>query len=330
MSMTKRERLEAAIAGERVDRLPVALWRHWPGDDQDAAASAAAHLKWQADYDWDLIKFSPPSNYSVSDWGVRDRWVGHIEGTRENTHLPIQRPEDWTTLRPLDPRRGVLGAQLEALRLLGEGVRGEVPTILTVFSPLSVAKHLAGNETVISHLRSHPDAFRQGLAVISEAILSYIEAARETGISGIYYAIQHACYAYLSRDEYLAFGRPDDERILKASADLWATMAHLHGTSVMFDLVSDLPMPILNWHDRDCGVSLGDGLGRISGAASGGVSQWTIHQEGPEQTLREAEDAAAQTGGRRLLLGTGCVIMTTTPQRNIRALREAAETLPVS
>ena len=42
---SKRRRVEAAIAGKAVDRLPVALWRHWPGDDQDAAALAAAHLK---------------------------------------------------------------------------------------------------------------------------------------------------------------------------------------------------------------------------------------------------------------------------------------------
>jgi uroporphyrinogen decarboxylase len=41
----KRERLEATVVGETADRLPVALWRHWPGDDQDAAALAAAHLR---------------------------------------------------------------------------------------------------------------------------------------------------------------------------------------------------------------------------------------------------------------------------------------------
>ncbi len=37
--MNKRERLEAAIAGQSVDRVPVALWRHFPGDDQDPARS---------------------------------------------------------------------------------------------------------------------------------------------------------------------------------------------------------------------------------------------------------------------------------------------------
>ena len=35
-SMNKRERLEATVAGEPVDRVAVALWRHWPGDDQRA------------------------------------------------------------------------------------------------------------------------------------------------------------------------------------------------------------------------------------------------------------------------------------------------------
>ena len=98
-SWDKRRRLEATIAGERPDRQAVALWRHWPGDDQDAAALAAAHLTWQRDYDWDILKVGPASSYSVVDWGVKDRWVGHIEGTRECYALPIQRPEDWERLR---------------------------------------------------------------------------------------------------------------------------------------------------------------------------------------------------------------------------------------
>jgi uroporphyrinogen decarboxylase len=326
---TRRRRLEAAIAGEKLDRLPVALWRHWPGDDQDAAALAAAHLKWQADYDWDLLKVSPASSYSVIDWGVEDRWVGHIEGTRENTRLPIHAAAEWEALRPLDPSRGMLATQIETLRRVGEGLRGEVPFLATVFSPLSVAKHLATNPVMISHLRREPDAFRRGLETITESVLRFIDAARATGISGIYYAIQHAAYPLLSEEEYRTFGRPYDERILSACGDLWATIVHLHGTDVMFDAVASLGAPILNWHDRDAGISLADGLGRMRGAASGGVGQWTLHRESPERALEEAADAAEQVGGRRLLLGTGCVIMATTPLRNIRALREAAESLPV-
>ena len=321
---SKRRRLEAAIAGEAADRLPVALWRHWPGDDQDAAALAAAHLKWQADYDWDILKVGPASSYSVVDWGVADRWVGHIEGTRETTRYPVTQPGDWEALRAADPGQGMLARQIEALRLVGEGLHGETPFIATVFSPLSMAKHLAGNEVALSHMRQAPPAFHRGLETLTESIIRFIDAARATGIAGIYYAVQHAAYPLLSRDEFQIFGRPYDRRVLESAGDLWCNMVHLHGQRVMFDLVADYPAALLNWHDREAGISLRDGLQQFPGAASGGVSQWTLHREGPEGMLAEVADAREQTGGRRLVLGTGCVIMTTTPLRNIRALREAA------
>jgi uroporphyrinogen decarboxylase len=321
----KRKRLEAAVANEPLDRLPVALWRHWPGDDQDGAALAAAHLQWQAAYDWDLVKVGPASSYSVADWGVEDRWEGHIEGTRKTTHYPVQSPSDWEALRPADPSRGMLATQIKALRLVGQGLRGETPFIATVFSPLSMAKHLAGNEVMLTHMREHPDAFQRGLETLTESIARFIEAARATGIAGVYYAVQHAAYPLLSRVEFETFGRPYDLRALAGAADLWCNVVHLHGMRVMFDQVADYPMAFLNWHDRETGIPLAEGLKHIRGAASGGVSQWTIHQDGPVETLVEIRDARRQTGDRRLLLGTGCVIMTTTPLRNIRAFREAVE-----
>lgn len=323
--MNKRERLETTIAGGQPDRVPVALWRHWPGDDQDAASLAAAHLKWQADYDWDLVKVGPASSYSVHDWGVQDRWVGHIEGTREYTHRPIHQPEDWAALQPLDPTKGMLAVQLETLKLVGEGLKEETPFIATIFSPLAQARHLADGEKMLSHMRSHPELFHRGLETITESTVRYIKAARKLGISGIYYAIQHARYPLMSVEEYRTFGRAYDLHVLSAVSGLWLNMVHIHSTDIMFDVIADYPVQIINWHDRDTAVSLADGLSRIQGAASGGVSQWTLHQESPEGTLAEVQDALEQTNGRRLLLGTGCVAMVTTPLRNIKALREAAE-----
>jgi uroporphyrinogen decarboxylase len=322
---TKRRRLEGAITGKKVDRLPVALWRHWPGDDQDASALATAHLKWQQDYDWDLVKVSPASSYPIKDWGAKDEWVGSIEGTRNYTRRVIQAPEDWENLTPLDPRKGMLSIQIEVLQLVGNDLGEEVPYLATIFSPLAQAKNLAGEGTMLSHMRSHPDTFHKGLKAITESTTSYIEAARETGISGIYYAVQHSRYELMSREEYAAFGRPYDLSILQSASDLWLNILHIHSTGIMFDMVADYPVALVNWHDRDCGISLKEGLSQIGGAASGGVSQWSIHRESPDQALAEARDAMAQTGGRRLVLGTGCVIMVTTPTRNIRTLREFAE-----
>jgi uroporphyrinogen decarboxylase len=320
---TKRERLEATIAGDASDRPPVALWRHWPGDDQDAARLAASHVKWQRDYDWDLIKVSPASSFAIADWGAQDRWVGSLEGTREYTRRVILEPHTWETLAPLDPAQGMLATQLEALRLVGEGLGEETPFIATIFSPLAQAKNLAGDEQVLSHMRSHPDSLHRGLKTITETTLRYIEAAKETGIDGIFYAIQHARYPLLSVAEYNDFGRAYDQLILEAVSNLWLNMVHVHGNEIMFDAVADYPVQLFNWHDRDSGVSLANGLGLIGGAASGGVSRWSLHQESPEQTLTEVRDALEQTDGRRLMLGAGCVTLVTTPAGNIRALRAA-------
>ena len=32
--MTHWERMRAALKGEETDRVPIALWRHWPPDDE--------------------------------------------------------------------------------------------------------------------------------------------------------------------------------------------------------------------------------------------------------------------------------------------------------
>lgn len=329
-SWTKRQRLEASIAGERPDRLAAALWRHFPGDDQDAGALAAAHLRWQQDYDWDLIKVSPASSYCLVDWGVKDRWEGTVEGTRTYTERVIHQPEDWEKLEELDPRRGMLATQIEALRLLGGGLGAgsadETPFLATLFSPLAQAKNLAGQERMLGHMRSHPEALRRGLETITKSTVAYLEAAMETGISGIFYAVQHARYPLMSPVEYQTFGRPYDETILAAASDLWLNMVHIHGEEgVMFDLIADYPVQLVNWHDRDCSISLAEGAKQVSGAVSGGVSRWTLYYQSPEEIKAEARDAIKQTGGRRLVLGVGCVAMTNTPLRSIRALREMAE-----
>lgn len=322
---TKRKRLETAVAGEKTDRLPVALWRHWPGDDQDAEAQAAAHVKWQEDYDWDLLKVSPASSYCLVDWGVEDRWRGWVEGTREYTRRVVAEPQDWTRLKPLDPGKGMLATQIRALKLIREALGEEVPILATIFSPLAQAKNLCGGERMLQHMRSDPDLFVEGLKTIRESTLRYVAAAAEAGISGLFYAIQHARYSLMSPVEYKSFGQAFDETILDAASDLWMNMVHLHGEGVIFDVVADYDVPLLNWHDRESGVVLREGLEQFSGAASGGVSRDTMHTGTPDDVLAQAADAVDQSDGRRLVLGTGCVIMTNTPTRNIGALRAFAE-----
>lgn len=325
--MNKRERLEAAIAGEKVDRAPIALWRHWPGDDQRADDLAAAHTWFQNAYDWDFVKVSPSSSYCLEQWGVKDVWEGESEGTRRYLTWPVDGPDDWHHIARLDIRQGGLGRQLKCLEMLRDSFKSDVPYIQTVFSPLAQAKHLTSSGALERHIRQKPEAVHAALRAITDTTLDFVREAAALGIAGVYYAVQYATYQSLSEAEFAEFGRPYDLEILNAVKDLWLNVLHIHGADIMFNQVADYPASVVNWHDRETAPDLASGLSKIRGAASGGVSRDDLHRDTFETALQQARDAFQQTGGRRWILGTGCVTLVTTPVGNIRRLRELAETL---
>ncbi len=324
--MTRRERLLATIAGQPTDRIAVALWRHFPGDDQRPADLAQATLSWQAQYDWDFIKVSPASSFCLVDWGIQTRFGGGDEGTREYINTIVETPEDWARLRVLDPHAGALAGQLRCLELIRDGVGAGVPFIQTIFSPLAQARHLAGADRLLVQLRRNPEQVRAGLETITRSTIAFVEACKPLGIAGIYYAVQWASFGVLSESEYREFGEPYDRRILAAAADCWFNMLHLHGSDVMFDVVAKYPGQALNWHDRETPPSLAEGMKHFPGAVSGGLEHWQDVLRGdPDQIRARAADAFRQTGGQRLILSSGCVAPCNAPFSNLRAVRQAVE-----
>jgi uroporphyrinogen decarboxylase len=324
--MTKSERLMAAIRGEPVDRPPVALWRHFPGDDQRPEDLARATVVFQRCYDFDFVKVMSASSFCLRDWGSQDRWMGNMEGTRDYVVYPIQSAQDWYELRLLDPGEGSLGAQLRCLRLIGNDLADEVPFIQTIFNPLSQAKNLVGAERLPAHVRRYPEAVHAALEVIAETTCRFITAACKVGISGVFFAVQHAQYGLLSEQEYAAFGRSYDLRVLEAAQGLWLNVLHLHGTDVMFDLLADYPVQVINWHDRETWPTLAEAKERFGGAVCGGLQRWNVMVRGTSEQVREqAADAIARTGGERFILGTGCVTPIVAPTSNIHAARAAVE-----
>jgi uroporphyrinogen decarboxylase len=326
MSISHRQRLEKCLNGEKPDRPPVALWRHFPVDDQSPERLAAAIVKFQRDYDFDLVKVTPASSFCLKDWGIKDEWKGADEGTRDYVSRVIHKPEDWEKLRFLSPIEKYLDDQLSCLRLIVNELGPETPVIQTIFSPLSQAKNLVGPEKLLAHLRKYPDAVHVGLRTITENVLRFTEAALKTGIDGVFYAIQHAQYGLLSETEYLAFGKEYDLQCLQPAQTGWLNMLHLHGQDVMFDLVSDLPVHIINWHDRETFPSLAEAKELFSGVVCGGLSRYdSIVLGTPNKIVAEIHEAIDATNGERFILGTGCVTPITAPHGNLLVARKAVE-----
>lgn len=318
---THKERIQACINNEDLDRPPVALWRHFPVDDQSPEALAAATLHFQRTYDFDLVKVTPASSFCVKDWGVEDQWMGDTEGTRRYTRHVIEDPRHWERLHVLDPTSPHLAGQLVCLRSIRAELDPDTPLLQTVFSPLAQAKYLAGNDKFISHLRLYPEAVMKGLTTIAETTRRFVEACLDTGIDGVFYAIQHAQASLLTLEEYKIFGLPHDEKILAPAQELWCNLLHLHGHDVYFSILDSLSFPIVNWHDRETYPSLTEAQTLFAGVTCGGMRQDTLVYRDQADVQNEATEAIRQTNGKRFILGTGCVTPIIASHGNIMAAR---------
>jgi len=308
--MTKLERVQAALRRQPTDRPPYAFWRHFPEVDRSAAALAQATLRFHERYGSDFLKVTPPGGYAVEDWGCVESDEVMPDGHRPCARHAVSAPHDWKKIRPLPVESTGWGAHLESIIRCVVDRRADCSTLPTIFSPLSLARKLSGDRLNYD-LKENPQAVTDALEAISETILTFAAACFVEGAEGIFYSVQAASTDVHTEDEYMRFGEPYDRRILETVRPRSRlTILHCHGRNLMFDRLAALPADAWNWDDRRAGPTLEEGQGRVPGAVLGGLDQWTTLKDGPPDTaIREARDALAQTAGRGLILGAGCVLV---------------------
>ncbi len=326
--MTHWERVRAALRGEEVDRPPISLWRHWPVDDESPAALAHVSVRWQRDYDFDLVKFMPTGTYGIEDWGAETIYRPTPNGTRTVVKFGVTRPDGWPRLAPLDVTRGYLGRQIEALRLTAEALGETAPIMQTVFSPLTTARKLAG-DVVFAHMRQHPEKLKMGLQIIAETTARFAVESLRAGATGLFFATQNASFRLMNDETYREFGMAYDLMVLDAVADMAEfNILHIHGQDVMFDLMTQYPVEAINWHDRLSGPSLAQAREHFAGLLIGGLEERELLWRGPvSEIAHQVRDAVQQTHGRGFMLGPGCVLPIQTPHLHIQTAIDALTSL---
>jgi uroporphyrinogen decarboxylase len=326
--MSHWERVRAALKGEETDRVPISLWRHWPLEDETPQGLAAAILRWQRDYDFDLVKLTPTGTYGIEDWGAETTYIPNDHGVRTVVQYGVTSVDQWPGLEPLDVTRGYLGNQIAAVQLVAEELQDSVPILQTVFSPLTTARKLAGDR-VFADLRLHPETFKLGLQTIAETTARFALECIRAGAHGMFFATQCGTYRLLNEAEYREFGETYDRIVLDAvRSEAQIILIHAHGQDLMFDLVANYPADAINWHDRLTWPCLEEACQRFPGLLVGGINEWQTLLKGPPAAIQaEIRDAIAQTGGSRYMVGPGCVLPINTPPAHIRAAREAVKAL---
>jgi uroporphyrinogen decarboxylase len=324
--MSHRQRLQAALAGQETDRVPVAFWRHWPGDDQRAQSLVDVALEYQHHFDLDFIKLPVSPAYTVADYGVKTEYRGSLIGDRDFTGYVIKKIGDWDRVTPLDVHQGSYGRHLEAVRHIVKRKAPDVPLIVTIFNPLSVAAYMAGDEICLSHLRAHNERVVPALQAIAETTARFVRAALAEGADGIFLSTRFASSELMPEREYLRFAREGDLVVLQAAQSGWLNILHLHGPHPQLAQLSGYPVQIINWHDRTTEFDLGAAAGLFPGLLMGGIEQYhTLRFGTPEQVVAQAHDAIRVMQGRRLVLAPGCTYNLDVPQSNLLALRRSVD-----
>jgi uroporphyrinogen decarboxylase len=326
--MTKRERVLAALRGDAVDRPPAGFWGHDFLREWSAAGLAAAMLDSVRAFDYDFLKVNPRATYYAEAWGCRYRPSNDPARPPEVEQWLLKDASALERVRPLDGAAGPFAEQLEALRLIGSGLAGQVPFIQTVFSPLSVLARLANDRApVLRWMAEAPDALHAALAAVTETLAAYARASLDAGAAGIFFATtEWATYDASTPEQYDAFGRPYDLQVLEAAAGAPFNVLHVCRPNNMLERLLDYPAAAVSWAVHAPGnASLARARAKTEKAVMGGVDErHALLQGSPDDVRAQVRDALRETGGRGFLLAPGCSISPQTPPANLRAAIDAA------
>jgi uroporphyrinogen decarboxylase len=333
--LMKRERLARTVQGRPVDRLPVALWRHFHAQEASREGLVAAMRQWQKTYDWDFLKINPRASYHVEDWGNQYTFSGidHVPPTL--VKASVHRPDDFQHLDRLDPtgaagrRSPVLADHLAAVSDLRRALGDAMPLLMTVFTPMSIAADLAGGPQALANLiRGDAAMVHVGLRTITDTFKDFAARCLGAGADGIFLATtQTATLANFTTDQYAEFGRPYDLEILAATRSAPLNLLHVCQSRSMVRDLADYPVAMLNWDMADPANPTLDQMALAAPAKAlvGGVDPKLFPDGTARGRLLDQVEASRKAMGRRpFVLGSTCTIDATSDPEMVLALRGAA------
>ncbi len=274
-------------------------------------------------FDFDLIKLTPSGLYGVQDWGVGLQFGRDDDTAPVVISSPIQSAADWLSLPVLDPHTGALSRELEMCARVCQLTEGRIPFMMTLFSPLTLAQKLAGDQ-VYSHMRQDPDKLHQGLQVIRDTVVAYAKACLAIGVPGYFLATQQAQYDVLSVAEYHEFGAAYDADVAETIRTAPVRMLHVCGNNIMLEEAARMDVNCLSWAAGGPNPTLAQARTFTGKALAGGLNLDTL-ATGTVEATRSMVQAVLEGGiAPGLILAPDCVVKGSSLDSNLQAVVSVA------
>jgi uroporphyrinogen decarboxylase len=304
MSMTKIERVRAALSGAEVDRPPFSVWYHFGLQHAPAERTAQTHLEFFEAYDLDWLKVMNDYSYPMP------RGIETVTDLRELKRVI-----------PFDVRQGSLGEQLEAVRLIGQSLKGKALVVDTVFNAWNTLKRNVLKEAMGTFMQEQPAELEAVLAIVNDNLIRYAIASLHGGASGIFYSVP-ATPESLTAEQYERFMRPFDIAFLEAIRPFGEFhILHAHGRELFLDRLQDYPVHAISWADRDSGPPLALMRKVTPRALMGGLDHVNFPYTSAAKIREQVRSAVDEAGTRKLFISPGCAIPSYSFPELIRAAR---------
>lgn len=323
--LTKFEIIKNAFKGKATEKRPISLWQHFPEADRTPEGLAEKEIAFQKRFDLDLKKICFNGLFPVIDYGIEIGSYDLVSGAAKSTQTVIQTLEDWETLEPVDPNDGELGKQVKAVSLISNYTENIVPTMATVFSPVTVAAKLTSLNRFLKHLRTDPDPVLSALNVLTRVVGEFAEACLDSGANGIFFATQQAQEDIFTLDEFRKFAVPFDLQSISAfrrKAEFIVMHIHGHGIHIE-EIVQRYPVQAINWHDQETAPTLAEAHKIFKGGLLGGLDSNGVVRKGTsDEAVTQITEAIQKAGTARshLVVAPACVIPVDTPVENFEAI----------
>ena len=317
--MNKRERLDAAIRGAAVDRIPFGVWWHMSTQLLGAGPTADMHLAMLEHCDVDFVKLMNDDPYPVPD-----------------AFTAVRNEDDWLRFADAARTQPPFRKQLEVIERVRAVAGDGVHVLETVFDPFGVARR-TGKDRIFELMRERPDVFAEGLDAITVSLENYLREAVHRGASGVYLAVygvgpffssDGSGYDRLTADEFRRFVAPYDRRILTVAQELGIVkFVHLHGDELLFDEVLDYPMDVLNWAHLHTPPTLGEARRRTDVCLMGGFNESMTNMYHPDEVVRTVNETAREAGTTKFVFGPGCALPADLPIAYVDVMRASVRAL---
>ena len=305
--MDKFNLIKKAFKAEPIEEVPYAIWKHFPEFDKTPEGLFKAQMKFQNEFNSDIMKISISGRAFTSDFGAKLGGYNPESGSRICVKYPIEKIKDWENIRTIDINFGEFGKQIKAMKLINREVEGKIPTMMTVFSPFMVASQIDRN--IISHYRKDPELVGEQFNIIITAMTDFAKGSLEAGADGIFLATQHFNNSLNDEERRILEFDPMKSLIKKTIKKESFLVLHLHGDQPDFELATKLPVDAINWHDQQTKPSLSEAREIFKGGLLGGLNTESWKDlSNPEEVSSLITSVYKSFGSYGLIIAPGCVI----------------------